>query len=107
MISIARIMPSVGDSTIAISVLLSPVHWIPVEPGMRDARADHPADQRMARRRGNALEPGDDVPEHRADQRAEDHRGRDQILVDQPLADRVGDLVQLRERRASGNRPRN
>ena len=24
----------------------------------------------------------------------EHHRGRDQILVDQPLADRVGDLVQ-------------
>ena len=32
MISIASIMPSVGDRTIAIRVLLSPVHWTPVRP---------------------------------------------------------------------------
>ena len=32
MISIDRIMPSVGDRTIAMRVLLSPVHWIPVSP---------------------------------------------------------------------------
>ena len=62
---------------------------------MGHAGADEAADQRMARRRRNALQPGDDVPEHRPDQRAEDDRGSHQILVDQPLADRVGDLVQL------------
>ena len=32
MISIDRIMPSVGDRTIAISVLLRPVHWTPASP---------------------------------------------------------------------------
>ena len=32
MISIARIIPSRGDRTIAIRVLLSPVHWTPVSP---------------------------------------------------------------------------
>ncbi len=32
MISIDRIIPSVGERTIAISVLLSPFHWIPVRP---------------------------------------------------------------------------
>ena len=32
------------------------------------SRRPDPADQRVARRRGNALEPGDDVPEHRPDQ---------------------------------------
>ena len=106
MTSIARIMPIVGESTIAISVLLSPVHWMPVDPGVRHARADEAADQRVAARRGDALEPGDDVPEHRPDQRAEHHAGSDQVLVDEALADRVGDLVQAGEGDASGNRRR-
>ena len=66
----------------------------PAEAGMCHPGPDNPADQGMARRRGDALEPGHDVPEHRADQRAEDHRRGHQVLVDQALADRLGDLVQ-------------
>jgi hypothetical protein len=48
MISIDSAMPSVGESTMAISVLLRPGPLDRREPGMGDARADHAADQRMA-----------------------------------------------------------
>ena len=68
MISIDSIMPSVGDRTIATSVLLRPLHWTPVRPACATPAPDHPADQRVARRGRDALEPGHDVPEHRADQ---------------------------------------
>ena len=37
------------------------------------------------------------VPEHRPYERAEYHRGGDQFLLDQPLADRVGDGVEAGE----------
>ena len=95
MISIDRIMPSVGDRTKAISVLLSPVHGSG-KSRMGHAGTDDPADQCVARRGRNALEPGDHVPEHRPDQRPKDDGRRHQILVDQALADGVGDRVQLR-----------
>ena len=39
---------------------------------------------------------GDDVPEHRPDECAEDHGGSHQVFVDQTLADGVRDFVQLR-----------
>ena len=48
MIIMARIIPSVGESTIATSVLLSPVHWIPVSPAVRHARTDKSTDQGVA-----------------------------------------------------------
>ncbi len=66
------------------------------QPGMGHSGPDQAADEGMAGRGGDALQPGDDVPEHRSDQGSEDHGGCDQILVDQPLADRVRDLVKLR-----------
>ncbi len=75
------------------------VEPIPLDSGearMGHSGSDDPANQGMARRGGQALEPRDDVPEHRSDQRPEHHGRSHQVLVDQALADRVGDLVQLR-----------
>ena len=61
-------------------------------PGMGDARAKQSADQRMARGRRNALEPGDHVPEYPADERSEHDGRRHDILVDDPLTDRLGNM---------------
>src|SRR5690606_2459512 len=62
------------------------------EAAVRYPGAKQSADQGMAGRGRDALEPRDDVPEHRADQRAEYHRRTDDVLVDDPTADRFGDM---------------
>ncbi len=96
MISIASIMPSERRQDDRDESLVEPGPLHPGQPGMGNARSHQSADERMAGRGRDALQPGHDVPEHRPDQSTEDHRGGDQVLVDQPLADRVGDLVKAR-----------
>ena len=72
---------------------------MPVSPAWATPAPINAADQRMAGRGRDAFQPGDDVPEHRADQRPEHDRRGDQILVDQALADRVRDLVKFGHRK--------
>ena len=52
---------------------------------MGDAGADESADQRVAGRGRNALDPGHHVPEHRPDQRAEHDCGVTRSLSIRPL----------------------
>jgi hypothetical protein len=56
--------------------------------GLGHRRSDQPTDQRVRRRRRNAVVPGDDVPGQGADQGPEDHVVIDEARVDRPLADR-------------------
>ena len=46
----------------------------------------------MAGGRGDAFQPGQHIPEHRPDERAEDHGGGNDILVDDPATYRFGDV---------------
>ena len=96
MIAMVRISPSVGESTMAISVLLSPAHWTTSSPLCATPAPISPPTSAWLDDDGMPLSRSRDVPEHRPDQRPENYRRRHQILVDQPLPDRVGDLVQLR-----------
>ena len=57
----------------------------PGQSGMGHAGADDPADQRVARRGGNALKPGNHVPEHRPDQRPKDDGRVTRSLSIRPL----------------------
>ena len=60
--------------------------------GLRDRGAHQAADQRVRRRRRQAVVPGDHVPGDGADQRAEDQVVVDERRVDDALADRGRDL---------------
>ncbi|CAE1299876.1 unnamed protein product [Acanthosepion pharaonis] len=78
----------------AISVLLSPAHFTASMPAWAtpcDRPARRPAHDCSTRGYRAA---GDDVPRHRPAQRAEDDGGRDDALVDQALADRLGHRMQ-------------
>ena len=96
MMSMARIMPECRREHDRDERLVEPGPLDSGQSRMRHPRADQATDQGMTGGRRDALQPGDDVPEHGADERAEDDGGSDQILVDDPLADRVRDPVQLR-----------
>lgn len=60
--------------------------------GRGDGGADQTAHQGVRGTGGQAHQPGQEVPEDRADQGGEDDLGTDAGLVDETLGDRVGDL---------------
>ena len=84
--------PSSGEMTMNATVFRKPAGI--ERPGARlgHRRADQAADQRVRGRRRDAVVPGDDVPDDRADQRAEHHVVVDDALVDDALADRGRDV---------------
>ena len=59
-------------------------------PG-REGRAAESADERVTRTRGQTEQPGDQVPDNRAEQRAEYRRHGDDFQVDDAFADGGGD----------------
>ena len=85
--------PRNGATSDGISTLsLIPPHCTTSAPAGRHRRADHPADQRVARARRQPEEPGDQVPRDRADEAGEHDVERDRVRVDDPLRDRRRDL---------------
>ena len=78
-----------GARTMKISVLVQPDGMIAPKPALRDRRAGVAADERVRRAGRQAEVPGDQVPDDRAEQAAEDHAERDDVEVDHPLADRL------------------
>mgnify|MGYP003693659893 CR=1 FL=1 len=67
-------MPMSGDMTMKISVFVQPDGISDDHPALRDRRARIAADQRVRRAGRQPDIPGDQVPDDRADQPAEDHR---------------------------------
>ena len=67
-----------------------PVPLDHVQPRRGDRRTGDAADQRMARARGDAQVPGDQVPGDRPDQAGEDDLERDHVGVDDSRRDRRG-----------------
>ena len=66
-----------GASTMKISVLVQPDEDDRAEAGLGHRRAGVAADQRVRRAGRQAVVPGDQVPDDRADQAGEDHREGD------------------------------
>ena len=65
-------MPRIGARKMNAAVLITPQATIDAEAARRDAGADQAADQGVAAARRDAEEPGQEVPDDRAHQRAED-----------------------------------
>ena len=106
-------MPRKGATSEGMSTLsLIPLPLDDVHALGGHRRADHPADQRVARARRQADEPGDEVPRDRPDQARENDVQRDGILVDDPLRDGGRDLDrderagEVEHRRARDRSPR-
>ena len=57
-----------------MSVFVQPETMIAPNPALRDRRAGVAAEQRVRRARRQAVVPGDQVPDDRAEQAREDHR---------------------------------
>ena len=68
--------PSRGDSTIAADCLQEAGPDDGVEPRPRRAGADEAADQCVRTRGRNAEQPGDDIPDDRAEERGENDARR-------------------------------
>ena len=90
--TIASVKPTAGDSTMPEAVLSTPAQTIAGAAGLGDAGAEQAADERVRARGWDAADPGDDVPDDRAHERAEHHPGVDDARLDDALADRLGDV---------------
>ena len=62
-----------------------------LQPALRHRRAGVPADERVRRAGRDPVRPGDDVPDDRAEQRAEDDVRIHEALLDHPAADGLRD----------------
>ena len=85
-------MPRIGARKMPKVVLTTPDQTTAPMPPLVTPAPSRPPIKGVAGRGGDAEHPGEDVPDDRADQSREDHRGGDDLHVDDALADRVGDV---------------